>query len=289
MKLDEKSLRILKSFGEEYVNPHEVYHEHFNGNGMSRATFYRRLEHLKQLDLIEWRVGKVRLTDKGRNILYALNGLNITLEKSYLTDASDKTDTLGKKGEEKKEENRENEGERSFRIYEADELKKKMDDAFVYVDYPTASYILKALLIVAGVDEKGLKTNVEKFRALKEAEFRVKLAVNHFENSSKQVLVFLDELMKLGKISALYCGVKNERKALKNKKLVEFWQDWNFENERFKLPKESVTLFPLFLIGVIGTIIVLALRSGYEHASILSVLIVLYFFRSMLFREVRDL
>jgi len=129
-----------------------------------------------------------------------------------------------------------------------------------------------------------LKTNVEKFRALKEADFGVKLAVNHFENSSKQVLVFLDELMKLGKISALYCGVKNERKALKNKKLVEFWQDWDFENERFKLPKEFV-----FLIGVIGVILVVALRSGYEHASILSILMVLYFMRSMLFKEIREI
>lgn len=286
MKLDEKSLKILKCFGDEYVNPHDVYHEHFNGNGLSRATFYRRLEHLKQLDLIEWKVGKVKLTAKGRNVLRALNGLELLDHKnSYLTDTKSKTDGLGKKDDEKVEK----EGDNPFRIYEAEELKKKIDDAFVYVDYPTASYILKALLIVAGVDEKGLKTNIEKFRALKEVDFRVKLAVNHFENSSKQVLVFLDELMKLGKISALYVGVKNERKALKNKKLVEFWQDWNFENERFRLPKESVTLFPLFLIGVIGTIIVIALRSGYQHASILSVLIVLYFFRSMLFREVREL
>ena len=91
------------------------------------------------------------------------------------------------------------------------------------------------MLIVAGVDEKGLKTNIEKFRALKEADFRVMIAVNHFENSSKQVLVFLHELMKLGKISALYVGVKNERKALKNKKLVEFWQEFDFENESYFL------------------------------------------------------
>ena len=91
--------------------------------------------------------------------------------------------------------------------------------------------------------------------------------------------------MKLGKISALYYRVKNERKALKNKKLVEFWQDWNFENERFE---QCVTLFPLFLIGIVGIILVIALRGGYEHASILSVLILLYFFRSMLFKEIRD-
>ena len=284
MKLDEKSLKILKSFGEEYVNPHDVYREYFNGNGISRATFYRRLEFLKQLGLVEWRVGKVRLTKKGQNLLYALNGMKIEpIERRTETKSSSNSDS-GPPNE-KSCGNSSN----PFRIYESGELKKKIDDAFVYVDYPTASYILKALLIVAGVDEKGLKTNVEKFRALKEADFKVKLAVNHFENSSKQVLVFLDELMKLGKISALYVGVKNERKALKNKKLVEFWQDWNFENERFKLPKESVTLFPLFLIGVIGVILVIALRSGYEHASILSILIVLYFMRSMLFKEVREL
>jgi len=284
MKLDEKSLKILKCFGDEYVNPHDVYRGCFDGNGISRATFYRRLELLKQLDLIEWKVGKVRLTERGQNLLYALNGMKIDPIKEK-TEAEASSNSDGGPLDKKPSGNSSN----PFRIYEAEELKKKIDDAFVYVDYPTASYILKALLIVAGVDGKGLKTNVEKFRALKEAEFKVKLAVNHFENSSKQILVFLDELMKLGKISALYVGVKNERKALKNKKLVEFWQDWNFENERFKLPKESVTLFPLFLIGVIGVILVIALRSGYEHASILSVLIVLYFFRSMLFREVREL
>ena len=145
------------------------------------------------------------------------------------------------------------------------------------------------MLIVAGIEEKELKTNVEKFKQLKDVDFKVKLAINHFENASKQVLVFLDELIKLEKISALYCGVKNERKALTNKKLVEFWKDWNFENERFKLPKESVTLFPLFLIAVIGIILIVALRSGYEHAGILSILMVIYFMRSLLFKELRQI
>ena len=284
MTLDEKALMILKSFGAEYVNPHDVYRECFDGNGISRATFYRRLEQLKQLGLVEWKVGKVRITRKGRNLLYALNGADIEpIDEKAEAEASPNSD--GGPLNEKASNNPSN----PFRIYESEELKKKIDDTFVYVDYPTASYILKALLIVAGVDEKGLKTNIEKFRALKSADFRVKLAVNHFENSSKQVLVFLHELMKLGKISALYCGVKNERKALKNKKLVEFWQDWDFENERFKLPKESVTLFPIFLIGVMGVVLVVSFRSGYEHASILSILIMLYFFRSMLFKEIREL
>ena len=115
------------------------------------------------------------------------------------------------------------------------------------------------------------------------------MAVNHFENSPKQLLIFLEELIKEGKITALYVGVKNERKALTNKKLVEFLQSHDFENERFKLPKESITLFPLFLIGVIGVVLVLALRSGYQHASIMSVMMIVYFMRSMLFRELRRL
>lgn len=103
------------------------------------------------------------------------------------------------------------------------------------------------------------------------------------------MLIFLEELIKEGKISALYVGVKNERRALATKKLIEFLQTHNFENERFKLPKESVTLFSLFLIAVIGVILILALRSGYQHASILSIMMIVYFMRSMLFRELREL
>ena len=102
-------------------------------------------------------------------------------------------------------------------------------------------------------------------------------------------MIFLEELIKEGKIEALYIGVKNERKALSNKKLIEFLQSYDFENGRFKLSKESITLFPLFLIAIIGIVLTLALRSGYEHASILSVMMVVYFFRSMLFKGLREL
>jgi len=232
--------------------------------------------------LIEWRVGKARLTEKGLKVLAVLNGDGTLIDEK----AEEITNREPASGPEVKTQP---EGESKFRIFDCEELKKHVDDGFVFVEYPTASYILKALLIVAGIEEKGLKTNVEKFRALKNADFKVRLAVNHFENASKQVLVFLDELIKLGKISALYCGVKNERKALTNKKLVEFWKDWNFENERFKLPKESVTLFPLFLISVIGVILIVALRSGYEHAGILSILMIIYFMRSLLFKELRQI
>ena len=143
-------------------------------------------------------------------------------------------------------------------------------------------------MMKAEIEEKA-KTNVEKLKLLKSADFNVKLAINHFKNSPKQLLIFLEELIKKGKITTLYIGVKNERKALSNKKLVEFLQNNDFENERFKLPKESVTLFPLFLIAVIDTILVIALRSGYQHSLILSILMIVYFMRSLLFKELREL
>jgi len=276
MKLDDSALQIIQHLDREFVVPYHLY----RGNvfEFSKATFYRKLEALKQAGLIEWEVGKVKLTEKGLKLRSILNGSEIDFEEV----------AAHEKGKKEAEEKREKEEGRCFKLFEADRLRAH-SGRFIYVDYPTASYILRALMLVAGIEEKGLKTNVEKFKALKNAEFKVKLAINHFENASKQVLVFLEELIKLGKIEALYVGVQNERKALSNKKLVEFLQDHDFENERFKLPKESVTLFPLFLNAVIGIILILALRSGYQHASILSVLIIVYFMRSMLFKELKGL
>ena len=256
-----EEVEILSHFSQPR-NPHEVYRS--NGFRFSRATFYRRLERLKQEGLIEWRVGEVKLTEKGRALVDAFrvtNTVNQPVRKNRKHD---------------------------FRLFEAEMLKELVDESFIYVDYPTAGYILGILMRKAGVEERA-KSNVEKLQALKQAEFEVRLAINHFENASKQALVFLEELIKAGKIEALWVGVKNERKALKNKKLVEFLQSHDFENERFKLPKESVTLFPLFLVAVIGVIMVLALRSGYQHASILSVLMIVWFARSMLFRELREI
>jgi len=275
MKLDDSCLQIIQHLDHDPVNPHNLYSS--NGFNFSRATFYRRLEDLKQAGLIEWRVGKARLTEKGLKLRSILNGSKVDFKE----ESEGEVNFIGLQVKEEKEERRD------FRLYEADRLKSQLDDSFIYIDYPQTSFILKILIELAGIEEKA-KTNVEKFRLLKNADFKVKLAINHFENSPKQLLVFLEELIKLGRIEALYIGVKNERKALSNKKLVEFLQSHDFENERFKLPKESITLFPLFLIGVIGIILILALRSGYQHASILSVMMIVYFMRSLLFKELRD-
>ncbi len=287
MRLDDPSLEILQHLDREEVVPHHLYQG--NGFKFSRATFYRRLELLKQLGLIEWRTGKARLTEKGLKLLSLFeSSTKGPTEKSSQVDFKEKEEDEGFLYEQLQEIQHEKDGKKDFRLYEAERLKSQIDDSFIYVDYPQTSFILTILMGVAGIEEKA-KSNVEKFKLLKEADFEVKLAINHFENSPKQLLIFLEELIKEGKISALYVGVKNERRALANKKLVEFLTNHNFENERFKLPKESVTLFPIFLIGVIGIILILALRSGYEHAGILSVMMIVYFFRSMLFKELREL
>ncbi len=281
MKLAE-TLKILIHLDEDPVNPHELFKS--NGFRFSRATFYRRLEDLKQAGLIEWRVGKAKLTEKGLMLRSILNGSH----GSFKEKEEDKGTSHGPITESHKSRLSNRSSKRDFRLFEADKLKSQLDDSFIYVDYPQTSFILKILMELAGIEEKA-KTNVERFRLLKSHDFKVKLAINHFENSPKQLLIFLEELIKLGRIEALYIGVKNERKALSNKKLVEFLQSHDFENERFKLPKESITLFPLFLIAVIGIILILALRSGYQHASILSVMMIVYFMRSILFRELREL
>ena len=284
MKLDEKSLTILERFGLEYVNPHEIYQKYFHED-ISRATFYRRLEILKQAELIEWRVGKVRITQKGLSLIKFVNSEESSQIDERADDDQDHVVHMSNSG---RDDGTQEGLKHPFRVYDASKLKDKIDDSFIYVDYPQTSFILKILLDLAGIDEKGLRTNVQKFKAIKESDLTVKLAINYFEDSPKALLTFLSELIQHGRIKALFVGVKNERRALGNKKLIEFLHEFDFENERFKLPKDSITLFPLFLILIIGMILILAFRTGYEHATIVSVLTVVYFLRSTLFREVRD-
>ena len=277
-----KEIAILSRFDGEELNPKELYES--SDFDFSRATFYRKFDKLKQLGLIEWRRGKARLTEKGLIVKSVLNGSDITfnLNMNEYQNVVSSSSTGNRSKKEDKSLNH------SFRLYKASELKDRVDNSFIYVDYPQTSFILRILMELAGIEEKA-KTNVEKFKLLKSHDFKVKLAINHFENSPKQLLVFLEELIKLGRIKTLYIGVKDERKALKNKKLLEFLQEFDFENERFKLPKKSVTLFPLFLLVIIGTILFIAFRVGYQHASIYSVFLILYFLRSSLFKELRSM
>lgn len=116
---------------------------------------------------------------------------------------------------------------------------------------------------------------------------KTNLAIDNFENSSRQTLVFLRELINAGKLEKVYVGVRDERKALRNGKLLDFLQEFGFESGRLRLESDSVTLFPLLLVILIGFGIIIAYRLGVEYAPVYAFFIVIYFLRSSLFREIR--
>ena len=260
----EKELEILKTFRNE-AKPIEVYSS--RDWGFSRATFYRRLEKLKEQGLIEWKGGKARITKRGEQILKLFDPTWVP--------------------EVKIEEEKEIGGR--FCITETMKLKQlAYQSNFVYITYPSASYILKTILLYAGIQTRGLTTNAEKFKAIVQSGCKISLAIDNFENASKQALVFLRELILAGRIERLYVGVKDERKALRNSKLLEFLQEFEFENQKgLKLESDSVTLFPVLLVILIGFGIIVAYRLGVAYAPIYVFFILLYFLRSSLFREVR--
>jgi len=49
---------------------------------------------------------------------------------------------------------------------------------------------------------------LSKFKAIKESDLTVKLAINYFEENPKALLTFLSELIHYGKIKALFVGVR---------------------------------------------------------------------------------
>ena len=258
----DKEIEILKAFKEE-AKPIEVYSS--KDWSFSRATFYRKLEKLKKQGLIEWKGGKAKITKRGEQIL--------KLFDPYVEIKADvKAEVKGK-----------------FWLTETTKLKQLAYQAnFVYITYPSASYILKTILLYAGIKATGLTTNAEKFKAIMQSDCIIALAVDNFENASKQTLVFLRELILAGKIEKLYVGVKDERKALRNSKLLEFLQEFGFENQKgLKLEADSVTLFPILLVILIGFGIIVAYRLGVAYAPVYAFFILLYYLRSSLFRELR--
>ena len=261
----DKGIEILKAFKKE-AKPVEVYS---SGNwGFSRATFYRRLEKLENQGLIEWKRGKAKITKRGEQILklfdpsYPSWGLDVRETREEINSSFCITDTLN--------------------------LKQLAYHGFLYITYPSASYVLKTILLYAGIPTRGLTTNAEKFKAIVGSNVRINLAVDNFENSSKQTLVFLRELILAGKIEKLYVGVRDERKALRNSKLLEFLQEFEFENQKgLKLESDSITLFPILLAILIGFGIIVAYRLGVAYAPVYAFFILIYFLRSSLFREIR--
>jgi len=261
--MNERDLEILRAFMDER-NPSEVFE---SGNWeFSRATFYRRLDRLKKRGLVEWRTGRARTTARGEQILRLFDG-------------------YGKEDEEPQ--HRIPEGK--FCITETSTLKQlSYRHGFLYITYPATSYILKSILLYTGIKTKGLSTNAEKFKAIVNSDVKVSLAIDNFENATKQSLVFLRELIYAGKIERLFVGVRDERKALRNSKLLEFLQEFEFENMKgMKLDSDSVTLFPLLLAIMIASGITVAYRLGVDYAPVYAFFILIYFLRSSLFREMR--
>lgn len=259
-------LDILKEFREE-KKPAEVYSSRPKSDwGFSRATFYRRLEKLDGQGLVEWKKGQAKITEKGEQFL-AIFDPEVEVKSGTVREEPD-----GR-----------------FCISDTETLKRLAQHRFIYITYPSASYILRTILLYAGISTKGLSTNAEKFRAITQSDCRVSLAIDNFENASKQSLVFLRKLALAGRVEKMYVGVNDERKALRNDKLLNFLQELEFENQmgRFKLESDSMNLFPVLLVIFIGFGIILAYRMGLAYAPVYVFFIFLYFLRSSLFREVR--
>lgn len=132
-----------------------------------------------------------------------------------------------------------------------------------------------------------MSTNAEKFKAIVQSDVKVSLAIDNFENASKQTIVFLRELILADRVERLHVGVRDERKALRNSKLLEFLQEFGFESSRLRLEADSVTLFPVLLVIVIAFGIIVAYRLGVVYAPVYAFFILIYFLRSSLFRELR--
>jgi len=238
------------------------------GNNFRKLHFYRRLEKLKKQGLLEWRNGRARITERGERLLSLFDSGLVWEESKALTDRKTAHETR-----------------RNFCIIESDRLKRL--DSFIYIPYPSASYILKTLLLYAGIPTRGLSTNAEKFKALVNSDLKANIALDNFENASRQTLVFLRELINAKKLEKVYVGVRDERKALRNSRLLEFLQEFGFESGRLKLESDSVTLFPVLLVMLICFGIVVAYRLGIEYAPVYAFFILIYFLRSSLFREIR--
>ena len=249
-------LDLLSLFVEER-NPRDVYDCSL---GYSLRTYYRRLSELRDAGLLDWKSGKAKLTKKGLEILKILD--------------HDRGRKSGHGGD-------------RFILCSNDRIEDFTDDEFVFLEYPTASYLLNVLLLSSGV-VKG-RSNAEKLRELMNRDFKVRVAIANFENSSRQFLVFLNELIRADKIECLVVGVKSERKALSNKRILEFLEEHEFKNDKFTFSKDSVTLTPVLIFFVITYIVIVAYRFGFTFAPLAYFFIPMYFLRSTLFRELRNL
>jgi len=280
-----KILQLLKNYNkDDNIIPLYFYNENKEKLGFSRATYYRKLETLKRLGLVIFKRNKLKITNKGLLLLKLFNN-NENIKIENIEEELEKEELEEEKNDKKGKE---------FVIIEQDELKNiKNDSNFIYIPYPSTTYILKLILKFNGIDAKGLSTNAEKLNFILNCPDikDVNLAVDYFENASKQALVCLRELILANKISKLYVSFKDIKKALKKKEILSFLQEFEFElksEDIEKIEKDEVNLFNVFLLSIISIAIILSYRIGFQYAYAIALLLILYFARYLFVRNIRD-
>ena len=286
-----KILKLLENYKDDFIIPHYFYIENKNELNYSRATFYRKLEILKQLKLVVFRRNKLRITNKG-----------LLLLKLFNNNENIKEEELEKELEELEKEELEEEGlknndklKNEFVIVEQDELKNlKNNNNFIYINYPSTTYILKLILNHFNINCKGLSTNAEKLNYIifDENIRNLNLAIDYFENASKQAIVCLRELILANKIDKLYVSFEDIKKALKKREILSFLQEFEFELKNTldteKLEKDEVNLFNVFLLSIISIAIILSYRMNFQYAYAVALLLILYFARYLFIRNIKD-
>ena len=283
----EKELKILQILSSKYKNdtviPLYFYNENKNELGYSRATFYRKLETLKQLKLVVFRRNKLRITNKGLLLLKLFNNNENIKELEKELEEEDELDH-----------DNNNNKDREFVIVEQDELKNiKNNNNFIYINYPSTTYILKLILNHFNINTRGLSTNAEKLNyiLLDENINNLNLAIDYFENASRQAIVCLRELILAGKVNKIYISFRDIKKALKKKEILSFLQEFEFElksEDVEKMEKDEVNLFNVFLLFIISTSILISYRIGFQYAYAIALLLILYFARYLFVRNIRD-
>jgi DNA-binding PadR family transcriptional regulator len=278
MKFISQSITFLKILNASKCSKTiELLNKVLSSLKLSRATFYRILDKLKNLGLIVWEKGKVSITDKGKEFLSVFIELNKEDDEglNYGPINNIEDEQIDKETKEIKENIEYNQNT----VYENRKIEEKEHNYLFVLHYPTATPLLNKLLEHFGEDKKG--TNADKLKKLTEKDLRgLRIAVLNFENANKQTIIFLDYLIKSG--LSVDIGFKNKKYLYQNEHIKKFLKENNFKNfdlEGLEMD-DSVNLFPiLVLFLVVGVALTI---SDYFIW-----LIPIYLFRRWIYNEIK--
>ena len=161
--LDEQEIELLRGF----YNPIKSS-QAFKGSKLKKTTFYRKLNKFEELGLIIRDNGYIQLTERGKKLLEALE----TPIGPFKVDPIEDDDR--------------------FKILDTNDV-KKLKETFVYVAYPTTTDVLKKIIEYLEIECEN--SNAKRLEAIIKNGKKIDLAIDNFENASKQVLVYLKELI----------------------------------------------------------------------------------------------